>query len=55
MARESIVHFPIFVNKKKQDLEYQLAHEFKTVSVDVSENDELTLPVPIPGKWEKLS
>ena len=40
MTRESIVHFSIFLNQK-QDLEYYLAHELNTVSVDVSENIEL--------------
>ena len=43
MARESIVHFSIFLNQK-QDLEYHLAHELNTVSTDVSENVELKDP-----------
>ena len=40
MARESKVHFPIFLNQK-QDLKYYLAHELDTVSADVSKNVEL--------------
>ena len=43
MARKSIAHFPIFLNQK-QDLEYYLAHELNTVSIDVSENVELKVP-----------
>ena len=35
-----MVHFSIFLNQN-QDLEYHLAHELNTLSVDVSENVEL--------------
>ena len=40
MAREFIVHFPIFLNQKRE-LEHHFVHELNTVSVDVSENVEL--------------
>ena len=35
-----MVHFSIFLNQK-QDLEYHLAPELNTMSVDISENVEL--------------
>ena len=40
MARELMVHFSFFLSQK-QDIEYHLAHELNTVSIDVSENVEL--------------
>ena len=42
IARESIEHFPIFLNQK-QDLEYHLAHELNTVSKSVELNDPFYL------------